>query len=163
MAISVGDKLPDATLIYMTDEGPGSVQLADKLAGRKVVILAVPAAFSNTCDKLHMPSFIRTKAQFDGKGVDEIICLSVNDVFVVRAWGESTGATEAGITMLADADGSFTKAIGMAFDAAVIGFYGRSVRYAMLVEDGVAKIIQTEEKAGVCEMTSGEALLEKMG
>lgn len=162
MAISVGDKLPDATLIYMTDEGQGSVQLADKLAGRKVVIVAVPAAFSNTCDKLHVPSFIRTKAQFDGKGVDEIICLSVNDVFVMRAWGESTGATEAGITMLADADGSFTKAIGMAFDAAVIGFYGRSVRYAMLVEDGVAKIIQTEEKAGVCEMTSGEALLEKM-
>ena len=162
MAISVGDKLPDATLIYMTDEGPGSVQLADKLAGRKVVIVSVPAAFSNTCDKLHVPSFIRTKAQFDGKGVDEIICLSVNDVFVMRAWGESTGATEAGITMLADADGSFTKAIGMAFDAAAIGFYGRSVRYAMLVEDGVAKIIQTEEKAGVCEMTSGEALLEKM-
>ena len=101
MAISVGDKLPDATLIYMTDEGPGSVQLADKLAGRKVVIVAVPAAFSNTCDKLHVPSFIRTKAQFDGKGVDEIICLSVNDAFVMGAWGKDQGAGDK-VQMLAD-------------------------------------------------------------
>ena len=103
MALSQGDTLPDATLVQMGAEGPAPVKLADKTKGRKVVIFAVPGAFTPTCHSAHVPSFIRTKDQFDAKGVDEIICVSVNDPFVMKAWGEATGATDAGITMLSDA------------------------------------------------------------
>lgn len=117
MALSQGDQLPDATLVQMGAEGPAPVNLADKIKGRKVVIFAVPGAFTPTCHSAHVPSFIRTKDQFDAKGVDEIICVSVNDPFVMKAWGEATGATAAGITMLSDASSEFTKAIGMNFDA----------------------------------------------
>lgn len=162
MTIQPGDTLPDATFLRMTDSGPEEVPLAPKLKGRKVVIVAVPAAFSGLCDKLHLPSFIRTRDQFAERGVDEIICVAVNDPFVMKAWGETSGATEAGITMLADADGSFAKSIGMSFDAPVVGLFGRSIRYAMLVEDGVVKVLNTEAAHGVCEATAGEGLLEAM-
>ena len=109
-----------------------------------------------------MPSFVRTKDQFDAKGVDEIICVSCNDPFVMKAWGEATGAEAAGITMLADASSEFTKAIGMDFDAPPAGLVARSKRYAMLVDDGKVSLFQAEENPGVCETSAGEALLENM-
>lgn len=158
--IKVGDSLPEATLMVKTDSGMAPVALADKVKGRKVVLVAVPAAFSGLCDQLHLPSFIRTKPQFEEKGVDEIICVAVNDPFVMEAWGISTGATDAGITLLSDADGSFAKSIGMNFDAPVAGLYGRSLRYAMLAEDGVVKILNMETEHGVCDLTAGETLLD---
>ena len=159
MTISQGDTLPDATLVEMGANGPAPVQMADKLKGRKVVVFAVPGAFTPTCHSAHVPSFVRTKDQFDAKGVDEIICISCNDPFVMKAWGEATGATEAGITMLSDHDGSFSKALGLAFDAAPAGLYGRSERYAMAVEDGVVTVFHPETGAGTCEISGGEALL----
>lgn len=159
MTVSVGDNLPNATLLRMTAEGPAPVALEDLAKGRKLAIFAVPGAFTPTCHSAHVPSFIRTKDEFAAKGVDEIICVSVNDPFVMGAWGEATGATEAGITMLADAEGGFTKAIGMAFDAPPAGLISRSKRYAMLVEDGVVKVLQEEEAPGTCEVSGGEALL----
>ncbi len=162
MTISQGDTLPDATLVQMGADGPAPVKMADKLRGRKVVVFAVPGAFTPTCHSAHVPSFVRTKDQFDSKGVDEIICISCNDPFVMKAWGEATGATEAGITMLADASSEFTRAIGMDFDAAPAGLMGRSKRYAMLVEDGKVTLWQPEENAGVCEVSGGEALLANM-
>ncbi len=162
MTISQGDTLPDATLVQMGAEGPEQVQLADKVKGRKVVVFAVPGAFTPTCHSAHVPSFVRTKDQFDAKGVDEVICISCNDPFVMKAWGEATGATEAGITMLADASSEFTRAIGMDFDAAPAGLVGRSKRYAMLVEDGKVVLWQPEDNPGVCEVSGGEALLENM-
>ncbi len=162
MTVSIGDKLPDATFLRLTDQGPEEIKLSDKTAGRKVVIIAVPAAFSALCDQAHVPSFIRTKGQFEERGVDEIICLAVNDPFVMQAWGKTTGATEAGITMLSDSDGAFAKSIGMAFDAPVVGLFGRSVRYAMVVDDGVVTAFNTETQHGVCETTAGEGLLEVM-
>lgn len=161
MTISVGDTLPAASFPALSAEGPVTVELGPKLAGRKVVIFGVPGAFSSTCDQAHVPSFIRTRDQFAAKGVDEIICLGVNDAFVMQAWGQSTGAEAAGITLLADADGSFTRAIGMEFDAAAVGFFGRSKRYAMLVEDGIVKILNEEPTRG-CTISGGEALLEAM-
>ncbi|WP_373050104.1 peroxiredoxin [Thalassovita aquimarina] len=161
MTISVGDHLPEAVLSLMGDEGPETVSLSDKTKGRKVVIFAVPAAFSTTCQTAHMPGFIRTKDQFTAKGVDEIICVAVNDLFVVKEWDKVTGAGEAGITLLADADGSFTKAIGMEFDVPTLGFFSRSKRYAMLVEDGVVTLFQPEQTRG-CETSSAEALLAAM-
>ncbi len=160
MAISVGDMLPDSTLVELGAEGPQPVALADKLKGRKVALFAVPGAFTPTCHSAHVPSFIRTKDQFDAKGVDEIICVSVNDPFVMKAWGEATGASAAGITMLADAGSEFTTAIGMNFDAPPAGLMARSKRYAMLVEDGKVSVLQAEESPGVCEVSGGEALLD---
>ena len=162
MTISQGDTLPDATLVQMGAEGPSPVKIADKVKGRKVVIFAVPGAFTPTCHSAHVPSFVRTKDQYDAKGVDEIICVSCNDPFVMQAWGEATGATAAGITMLADAQSEFTKAIGMEFDAPPAGLMSRSKRYAMLVDDGKVTLFQPEIQAGVCDLSGGEGLLENM-
>ena len=162
MTISKGDKLPDATLVQLGAGGPEAVSIADKTAGRKVVIFAVPGAFTPTCHSAHVPSFIRTKDQFAAKGVDEIICVSVNDPFVMKAWGEATGADKAGITMLSDAQSAFTKAIGMTFDAPPAGLMARSKRYAMLVEDGVVTVFNEEAGPGVCEVSAGEGLLDAM-
>jgi cytochrome c peroxidase len=157
--MQVGDKLPEADLIRMGAEGPESVSLSSLTSGRKVVIFAVPGAYTPTCHSAHVPSFIRTKDAFTDKGVDEIICISVNDPFVLKAWGEATGAAEAGITMLGDTDSAFTKAAGMDFDAPPAGLHGRSKRYALYAEDGVVKVLHAEESPGVCETSGGEALL----
>ncbi len=158
--IATGEMLPDATLTQMGAEGPEEVRISDKTAGRKVVIFAVPGAFTPTCHSAHVPSFMRTKDQFEAKGVDEIICISVNDPFVMKAWGEATGATEAGLTLLGDAASEFTKAIGMDFDAPPAGLLARSQRYAMLVEDGKVTALNLEESPGACEISAGEGLLE---
>ena len=160
--ISVGDTLPDAALIEMTAEGPAAVPLAERVKGRKVVIFAVPGAFTPTCSSAHVPSFVRTKARFDEKGVDEIICISVNDPFVMAAWGEASGATAAGITMLADSESKLTAALGLQFDAPPVGLLARSQRYAMLVDQGEVKILHLEESPGTCELSAGEALLDAM-
>ncbi|MCF6444428.1 peroxiredoxin [Nereida sp. MMG025] len=159
MTISVGDTLPDATLTRIGADGPEQVQLADLTKNRKTVIFAVPGAFTPTCHSAHVPSFMRTKDQFSAKGVDEIICVSVNDPFVMKAWGESTGAADAGITMLADAESAFTTAIGMNFDAPPVGLMARSKRYAMLVENGKVSVLNLEESPGECEISAGEGLL----
>ncbi|WP_170370471.1 peroxiredoxin [Ruegeria arenilitoris] len=158
--ISTGDTLPEATLIQMGADGPEEVRVSSKVKGRKVVIFAVPGAFTPTCHSAHVPSFMRTKDQFAAKGVDEIICVSVNDPFVMKAWGEATGATGAGLTMLADPASEFTKAIGMNFDAPPAGLIARSKRYAMLVEDGKVVALNLEESPGACEISAGEGLLE---
>ena len=159
MVISVGDKLPNATLLRIGDAGPEQVDLSSRLEGRKVIVFAVPGAFTPTCSSAHVPSFIRTKAKFDEKGIDEIICVSVNDPHVMKAWGQSTGASEAGITMLADPEAQYTKAIGMNFTAPPAGLIDRSIRYAMYVEDGTVKVLHMEEARGVCEATGGESML----
>ncbi|WP_170440352.1 peroxiredoxin [Ruegeria arenilitoris] len=158
--ISTGDTLPEATLIQMGADGPEEVRVSSKVKGRKVVIFAVPGAFTPTCHSAHVPSFMRTKDQFAAKGVDEIICVSVNDPFVMKAWGEATGATAAGLTMLADPASEFTNAIGMDFDAPPAGLIARSKRYAMLVEDGKVVALNLEESPGACEISAGEGLLE---
>ena len=159
MTISAGDTLPEATLIRLGESGPETVSIGELTKGRKVVIFAVPGAYTPTCSSAHVPSFIRTKAQFDAKGVDEIVCVSVNDPFVMKAWGEATGATSAGITMLADADSSFTKAMGLDFTAPPVGLFARSKRYALFADDGVVKTLHEEESPGTCEISGGESLL----
>ena len=162
MTIRTGDTLPDATLLVLGANGPEEVALADKLKGRKVVIFGLPGAYTGTCSTAHVPSFMITYDDFKAKGVDEIICVAVNDPFVMKAWGDATGASEVGITMLGDAHSAFTTAIGMEFSAPPAGFINRSKRYAMLVEDGVVSILNAEENAGVCEISAGETLLEAM-
>lgn len=160
MPISTGETLPDATMMVMGAEGPEGVALKDKFAGRKVVIFGLPGAYTGTCSTAHVPSFIRTVDAFKAKGVDEVICVSVNDPFVMDAWGKATGAEEAGIAMLGDSEAVFTKAIGMDFSAPPVGLIDRSLRYALYAEDGVVKVLQQEENPGVCDVSGGEALLE---
>ncbi len=160
MTISKGDQLPNATLVVIGENGPEQVELSAKLKGRKVVLFAVPGAYTPTCSSAHVPSFIRTKDQFTAKGVDEIICISVNDPFVMKSWGIDTGAIDAGITMLGDAESDFTTAIGMNFTAPPAGLIARSKRYAMIVDDGVVTALNIEESPGTCEISAGETLLE---
>jgi peroxiredoxin len=159
MTITVGSTLPNATLMQMGANGPEGVDLGAKLHGRKVVIFGLPGAYTGTCTTAHVPSFIRNKAGFDAKGVDEIICLSVNDPFVLKAWGESTGATAAGITMLGDADSSFSKSIDMILHLPQIGLNNRSKRYALYAVDGVVQVLHHGEESGQCEISGGEAML----
>lgn len=160
MALGEGDKLPTGKLLQMTENGPAEVDLADYAKGR-VAIFALPGAYTGTCTTAHVPSFIRTADQFRDKGVDRIVCISVNDPFVMGAWAQSTGADKAGLTFLGDADGSFTKAMGMGFDAPPAGLLGRSKRYAMLVEDGTITAMNVEDSPGQCDISGGEALLER--
>jgi len=159
MTVTTGQTLPDATLAQMGANGPEPVQIAEKVNGRRVVIFGLPGAFTGTCSTIHLPSFMRTKAQFDAKGIDEIICVSVNDAFVMKAWADATGATDAGITLLADHAAEFTKAIGMNYSVPAIGFFDRSKRYAMLVEDGIITHLQID-KPGVCDLSTGESFLD---
>jgi glutaredoxin/glutathione-dependent peroxiredoxin len=157
--LSEGMTLPDAVFPVVGNDLVKSVSLAEKLKSRRVVIFAVPGAFTPTCDAAHMPSFVRNAQAFRQKGVDEIICLSVNDAYVMQVWGEQSGATKAGITMLADADAAFTKAVGMDYSSPKSGMLNRSRRYAMLVENGVVTHLHLEASTGVCDISGGEALL----
>ncbi|GAB4271837.1 MAG: peroxiredoxin [Pararhodobacter sp.] len=157
MSISVGDRLPDATFSRLGPDGPEAVSVKDLTAGRKVVIFAVPGAFTPTCHSAHVPGFIAAKDALKAKGIDEIICIAVNDAHVMKHWAAATGADAAGITMLSDA-GDFTRAMGMEFDAPAVGMIGRSKRYALMAEDGVVKIWHPETGRG-CEVSGAAAML----
>ncbi|GAA6208968.1 peroxiredoxin [Cognatishimia sp. WU-CL00825] len=160
MTISIGASLPEATLSKMGAEGPETVSLSSLTSGRKVVLFGLPGAFTGTCSTAHVPSFMRSAEALKAKGVDDIICVAVNDPFVMAAWEKDTGAGAAGITMLADASSELTKAIGMDFSVPPIGFQDRSKRYALLAEDGKVKVLNLDEEAGVCNLSSGETMLE---
>lgn len=159
MPISVGDSLPDATLLHMGEKGVETVSLASRLRGRNVILFALPGAYTGVCTNAHVPSFVRTAKALAARGVDEIICVAVNDPFVMKVWGETTGATAAGITMLADPASGFTKAVGMEFSAPPVGFFDRSKRYALYAEDGVVRVLHGEPNPGTCDASGGEAML----
>ncbi len=161
MTLSVGDRLPDASLVRIGAEGPETVDLNDYIKGRKVIVFGLPGAYTGPCSTIHLPSFIRTAEDLKSEGVDEIICVAVNDPFVLQAWGESSGATGAGITMLGDADAALTKALKMEFTAPPIGLYDRSNRYAVVLEDGVITVANVDDPM-VCDVSTGEKLLEAM-
>ncbi|MEM9716278.1 MAG: peroxiredoxin [Pseudomonadota bacterium] len=162
MTISVGDKLPNATLLKIGEGGPEAVQIADLVAGKKVVIFGLPGAYTSTCTSAHVPSFMRTADALKEKGVAEIICFSVNDPFVMQSWGNDTGASAAGIHMLADASAEFTKALGLNFSADVVGFFDRAQRHAMIVNDGVIEVLNIDSDPGTCNLSAGEAILDAL-
>lgn len=143
MTIKVGDKLPAATFSAGTAEGPKPMTTDEIFAGKKVALFAVPGAFTPTCSARHLPGFKDHAADFKAKGVDTIACLSVNDAFVMKAWGESQSAL-GDILMLGDGNGDFTKAVGLEMDASKFGMGVRSQRYSMIVEDGVVKELNVE-------------------
>jgi glutaredoxin/glutathione-dependent peroxiredoxin len=160
MTITVGSALPDATVLQMGENGAEGVSMASRLKGRKVVIFGLPGAYTGTCTTSHVPSFMRVADKLRAKGVDEIICLSVNDPFVMKAWADSTGAAAKGITFLGDGDASFTKAIGMEFTVPSQAFYDRSKRYALCAVDGVVTVLNMGKETGACEISGGEAMLD---
>ncbi|MFN3624244.1 MAG: peroxiredoxin [Hyphomicrobium sp.] len=157
MAIKVGDKLPDASFTVMTGEGPAKKSTSEIFAGKKVALFAVPGAFTPTCQKQHVPGFVARVEELKGKGVDTIACTAVNDVFVLAAFAKATGA-EGKILMLADGNGDFAKAIGLDIDLAPFGLGLRSKRYAMLVEDGVVKVLNVEDSPPQHDKSSAATL-----
>jgi len=163
MAIETGMRLPETDLMLRTEDGQNLVvPLGPKLKGRKVVLIGMPGAFTGTCTGAHVPSLVRTAPALAEKGVEEIIIFVVNDPQVTRVWAEQTGATKAGITVVADPAAELTKAIGMNFTAPAGGLYDRCIRFSSIVEDGVVQAVLMEEKAGVCDLTTGESLLERL-
>ena len=158
MSITVGDKLPEATFTTMTAEGPTQMTTADVFDGRKVVLFAVPGAFTPTCHMKHLPGFVTHAGDLKAKGVDTIACVSVNDVFVLNAWADQSGAKDV-VTFLADGSANFTTAIGMELDASGLGLGIRSQRYAMLVDNGVVSVLNLEEVPSSAEVSSAEKIL----
>jgi glutaredoxin/glutathione-dependent peroxiredoxin len=159
MTIQTGDRLPEATLIKVTADGPEPVTTGAFFAGRRVALFAVPGAFTPTCSAKHLPGFIEKGADLRAKGVDEIACTAVNDPFVMGAWAKSAAAE--GITMLADGNGHFADALGLSVDSSRFGMGKRSQRYAMIVNDGVVEQLHVEQP-GEFKVSSADYLLEQL-
>jgi glutaredoxin/glutathione-dependent peroxiredoxin len=159
--IKVGDKLPQATFTVMGSSGPEPKTTDDVFAGRKVALFAVPGAFTPTCHANHLPGFLANGDALKEKGVDAIVCVSVNDVFVMDAWAKATASADE-IEFLADGSAEFAKATGLELDGTARGMGIRSQRYAMLVDDGVVKILNVEDVPGKAEISGAEALLAAM-
>ena len=162
MPIKVGDKLPDATFRVVTVDGPQPRTNSDIFKGKKVVLIGMPGAFTPTCHRNHLPGFVEQADAFRGKGVDTIAVTTVNDHFVMSAWSKASGG-DSKLIFLADGNGEFAKSIGLSYDATERGMGGiRSLRYSMLVDDGVVKILNVEQNAGKAEASSADALLKSL-
>lgn len=144
MTIKVGDKLPDASLMVMTVDGPAKTSTSEVFSGKKVALFAIPGAFTPTCQQQHVPGFVERVDELKGKGIDVIACTAVNDIFVLTQFAKGTGATGK-ILMLADGNAEFAKGIGLDIDLSGFGLGVRSKRYAMLVDNGVVKILNVED------------------
>lgn len=161
MTIKVGDTIPDATLMQMTDKGPAPVKTSDFFKGRKVVLFALPGAFTPTCSNQHLPGFVQKAAEIRAKGVDAIACLSVNDAFVMGAWGKAQGAGD-DVAMLGDGNGELTEKMGLGFDGSSFGMGTRSLRYSMLVDDGVVKELNQEPNPGEAKVSGADHILGQL-
>ena len=161
MAIKVGDRLPDAKFRVMGSEGPAVKSTGDIFKGKKVVLFAVPGAFTPTCSNNHLPGFLQNADAFKQKGIDTIAVTGVNDVFVMDAWKKASGAGSK-IEFLSDGNGEFAKALDMTLDGSGFGLGTRSKRYAMLVDDGVVKKLNVEDVAGKAEVSGAENLLQQI-
>jgi peroxiredoxin len=160
MAIKVGDKLPDVQIFTFTDKGPAPVKTAEFFAGKTVAMFALPGAFTPTCSAKHLPGFVEKQADLKAKGVDTIACLSVNDAFVMGAWGKAQDAGDK-VTMLADGNAEFTKALGLEMDGSKFGMGTRSQRYALVAKDGVVKALYVEAP-GAFEVSSADHMLKNL-
>lgn len=160
MAISVGDKIPDVTLRTMTADGPAAVQSGDVLGSGKVVLFAVPGAFTPTCSDHHLPGFVLRADELADKGVDVVACVAVNDPFVMGAWGDAQG-TDGKVLMLSDGNGEFAAAVGLEMDGSGFGLGTRSQRYAAILDDGVVTELLVEPGPGL-DASSVESVLGKL-
>jgi peroxiredoxin len=158
MTIKVGDKLPEGVFTIMGSEGPTGLTTTEVFTGKKVVLFAVPGAFTPTCSVAHMPGFVVKYDEIIAKGVDIVACLSVNDVFVMDAWGKSSNAEN--LLMLADGNGTYVTSLGLELDGTGFGMGLRSKRFAMVVNDGVVELLNVDESG--FEVSSAEAVLETL-
>ena len=161
MAIAIGDRLPEATFRVMEADGIKEVKTSDIFAGKKVVLFAVPGAFTPTCHLKHLPGFIESADEFKRHGIDKVVCVAVNDPFVLAAWAEKSGG-KGKVLFLSDGNAEFTKKIGMDFDGSGIGLGTRSRRYAALVEDHMVKALNVEDSPGVAVESTAAKLLERL-
>ena len=160
MSIQAGEKMPSGAFGVMTDAGPGAVSTDEFFGGKKVVLVSVPGAFTPTCSMNHLPGFVEHADEILGKGVDTIACMAVNDVFVMDAWGKDRNVGDK-ISMLADGNGEYAKALGLEMDGTAFGMGMRGQRFAIIVDDGVASHVAVEE-AGKVEVSSAEAVLKNL-
>jgi peroxiredoxin len=160
MAIQVGDRIPDATITVMGEKGPQATTTADLFKGKTVALFAVPGAFTPTCSAKHLPGFVENADGLKAKGVDEIVCVSVNDAFVMNAWGKDQNVGTK-IVMAADGNADFTKAVGLELDGSKFGMGTRSQRYSMIVKDGVVDKLNVEE-GGAFAVSNAETLLGQL-
>lgn len=160
MVIAVGDRLPDVTFTVMTEAGPAPKTTGEVFSGKKIVLFAVPGAFTPTCHGNHLPGFLENLAGFKAKGIDEVVCTAVNDIFVLAAWAKASGAED--ITFLSDGSGNFARAIGLEFDGTARNLGVRSQRYAMLIQDGIVQRMNVEDAPGKAEISSAKALLDEI-
>ena len=158
---AIGDRIPDATVMITTDDGPGPASSAELLGNGTVVLIGVPGAFTPVCSDFHLPGFVLAADQLRAKGVDRVAVVSVNDAFVMDAWGKSESASEDFI-MIADPDAAFATAMGLATDASSFGLGTRSERYAAILKDGVITSLDVEEKFVDHEVSTAEAVLAKL-
>jgi len=161
MTIAKGDSLPEATFRVLGAEGIENLSTKDVFGGKKVVLFAVPGAFTPTCHLKHLPGFIDNAGAFKKKGIDTVACVAVNDPFVLGTWGNVSGG-KGKVLFLSDGNGEFTEKIGMDFDGSGIGLGTRSKRYAMLVDDGVVKVLHTEDSPGVADVSTAESMLAEI-
>lgn len=161
MSIKVGDRIPDVTLRVVTEAGADPVASDALLGSGRVVLFAVPGAFTPTCSNIHLPSFVETAGELAAAGVDRIVCLSVNDPFVMAAWGASQGVGPE-ITLVSDGNAEFTEAVGMGVDASRAGMGMRSKRYAMVLEDGVVTTFLPEEDGFSAIASTGQCVIDAM-
>jgi len=159
MAISVGDKLPEVTLVKATENGPEQVSSADYFAGKKVALFSVPGAFTPTCSARHLPGYVEKAAELKAKGIDEIPATAVNDAFVMGAWNKAAGSDD--ITMLADGNAQFAEAVGLTMDGSGFGMGKRGQRFSMIVEDGIVKELNVEAP-GDFSISSAEHMLGQL-
>jgi len=160
MSISVGERIPEATLTVMTDSGPQPVSTGELLGSGLVILFAVPGAYTPTCSAQHLPSFLEQAEALKAKGVDRLVCMAVNDVFVMDAWGRSSGAGST-ITMAADGNGELTKALGLEMDATTFGMGIRSQRFALVIREGVVEKVLVEAP-GEYRVSSAENVLDQL-
>jgi peroxiredoxin len=159
MTIKLGDAIPAATLIKATDAGPAPITTAELFGGRTVALFSVPGAFTPTCSAKHLPGFVNNAAELAAKGVDEIVCISVNDAFVMGAWGKSAAA-DGKVTMIADGNAEFTKLLGLEMDASKYGMGIRGQRFSMLVKDGIVTELNVEEPGAFAVSTAEHMLAQ---
>jgi peroxiredoxin len=161
MTIQIGDTMPDGVLMQMTSEGPAPVTTGDLFGGKKVVVFAVPGAFTPTCSAKHVPGFVSKADQLKAKGVDSIACLSVNDVFVMDAWGKDQSVGDK-VMMLADGSGDYVTNLGLQLDLTPRGMGVRATRFAMIVNDGKLEHLAIESNPGELTSSGADAILEKL-
>ncbi len=162
MTIKSGDKIPDAQLMHMTDAGPMPITTEELFGGKTVALFALPGAFTPTCSNQHLPGFINHAEEIRGKGVDTIVCLSMNDAFVMGAWGRQQGASGK-VMMVGDGNGELTEKLGLGMDGASFGMGARSLRYSMIVRDGVVETLNVESNPGKAVDSGAENLLAQLG